>query len=377
MPSIHSPITTNIKPAADSQLLHVLVVEDDHDVAAAISDAVARPAPGSQPRRVHQADCLEQARHVLSHQPINLVLIDLSLPDGNGLLFAEELRRDHPHIRAMIVTGQATFTAALAAMRAGAVDFIAKPLNVIDLNQRIDAALHLQRRDQQAAQRVSRLRRLCRELNQARHQISQQVDVLCADLVTAYQDLASQVQHIELVSDLRSSLADELDLEQTLRRTLEFLVAKVGPANIAIFLPASDGAHSVGGYVNYSYEREQMPLVLDYLVDHLAPRLNDSEDIVHLTSDSQCAEFLDLDETSAWLEGRHMLAIACRDETGETLASIALFRDGAEPFADDILELLEAAAPLLASHLVKVIRIHHRHHDLFGDEQEDEGGLAA
>ncbi|MHB1156639.1 MAG: response regulator [Phycisphaerales bacterium] len=375
MPSIHSPITTNVKPAADSQLLHVLVVEDDRDVAAAISDAVARPAPGSQPRRVHQADCLEQARYVLSHQPINLVLIDLSLPDGNGLLFAEELRRDHPHIRAMIVTGQATFTAALAAMRAGAVDFIAKPLNVTDLNQRIDAALSLQRRDQQAAERVGRLRRLCRELNQARHQISRQVDVLCADLVTAYQDLASQVQHIELVSDLRSSLAEELDLEQTLRRTLEFLVAKVGPANIAVFLPASDGTHSVGGYVNYSYEREQMPLVLDYLVDHLAPRLSDSDDIVHLTSDDQCAEFLG--ETSAWLEGRHLLAIACRDETGESLASIALFRDGAEPFTDDILELLQAAAPLLANHLVKVIRIHHRHHDLFNDETDDEGGLAA
>ncbi|MFA7237782.1 MAG: response regulator [Phycisphaeraceae bacterium] len=375
MPSIHSPITTNFKPVADSRPLHVLVVEDDRDVAAAISDAVARPATASHPRRVHQADCLEQARHVLSHQPINLVLIDLSLPDGNGLLFAEELRRDHPHIRAMIVTGQATFSAALAAIRAGAVDFIAKPLNVADLNHRIDAALNSQRRDQQAAQRVSRLRRLCRELNQARHQISRQVDVLCADLVTAYQDLASQVQHIELVSDLRSSLADELDLEQTLRRTLEFLVAKVGPANIAVFLPANDGGHSVGGYVNYSYERDQMPLVLDYLVDHLAPRLNDSDDIVHLTSDTQCAEFLG--ETSAWLEGQCLLAVACRDETGESLASIALFREDAEPFGDDILELLQAAGPLLAGHLVKVIRIHHRHHDLFNDESEDEGGLAA
>ena len=369
MPSIHLPITTNFKPTTESQLLHVLIVEDDHDVSTVLADAIACPA-----RRIHQAATLEQARKILAHLTINLVLIDRALPDGNGLEFAAELRRTHSHARSIIVTGQATFETALAAIRAGAVDFIPKPVNVADLNHRIELALHQQRRDQKARQRVLRLRRLCHELNQARHQISQQVDVLCCDLVTAYQDLASQVQHIELISDLRSDLADELDLEQTLRKTLEFLVTKVGPTNIAIFLPSSDSGHSIGGYVNYSYERDYMPLVLDHLVDTLAPRLAESDDLVHLTNDKQLEAFLG--ESSAWLEDQHLLAVACRDEEDETLASIALFRDGAEPFNEDISELLEATAPLLANHLIKVIRVHHRHHDLF-DEHDDDSGLAA
>jgi hypothetical protein len=248
-------------------------------------------------------------------------------------------------------------------------------MNVADLNHRIDTALNRQHREQKNQQRVSRLRRLCKELNQARHQISQQVDVLCSDLVNAYQDLASQVQNIELTADLRNSLAEELDLEQTLRRTLEFLVAKIGPCNIAIFLPASSGSHSVGGYVNYSFDRDHMPLVLDSLVENLAQRIADSTELIHLDSQQMIQDTLG--QSAHWLAGQELLAVACRDDNDEPLACLALFRDSAEPFTDETREILDAAAPLLASHLCKVIRIHHRNEQLFGDDHEDDDNLAA
>ena len=345
----------------------VLIVEDDASVREAIHDAIAGAG-----RRLHHAGSIADARRIVADQAVDLVLIDLSLPDGDGLHFAEELQTSHPLTRAMVITGQASTDRAVAAIRAGCVDFVTKPIDVADLNRRIDAALSRQRCETKRERRLTRLRRLCKELNAARHEITQQVDILCNDLVNAYQELATKVQSIEMTGELRTALAEELDLEQVLRRTLEFFINRLGPTNAVVFLPGQADCFTVGGYVNYSHDKAALQFILDQCADDLAPAIAEHGEVTHLTDDEQIEDLIG--EMPGWMAHMSVLAGPCIDETGEVLASLMFYRDRTEPYDDEAVELLAATCPMLCEHLVKVIRVHHRHHDLFEDGDED-GGL--
>jgi DNA-binding response OmpR family regulator len=366
---------------------NVLIVEDDQHVRMSIGLAIE-----SANRRIHHAGDLAEARKILKHNDIDLVLIDVALPDGDGYELARELRDADTTTRCIVITGHATLERAVDAMRSGAVDFISKPLNIDELNERVAEAIRQQRADHRKQHQFDRLRKLCKKLNKARHEITDQVDILCNDLVTAYQELAEQVNepsaemlppledHAPLAelqqdelpnAELRTALGNELDLEQVLRRTMEHLLDQAGPANVMVFLPSSSGGFTVGGYVNYTYERDELPVVMQQLADEAAAKLMNETGVIELRSDEQIADFIDFGH--AWLTDMNVIAVPCIDEAGEPLAGIMLFRSRDEPMGKSTVALLEQTAPVLAEQLVRVIRVHHRTQDLF----EDEGGMAA
>ncbi len=78
-----------------------------------------------------------------------LVLLDLNLPDLSGLEVLERLRAVNPDVIAIMLTGQADVPTAVAAMRAGAENFLAKPVDIPHLYAAADRAyekIELQRR---------------------------------------------------------------------------------------------------------------------------------------------------------------------------------------------------------------------------------------
>lgn len=369
MRSTQHPTTgTSVPPAGtvpDSHQQHVLIVEDDKVIRELIEHAIAAPQ-----RRVHHAAGLTQARKILQEQSIDLALIDVHLPDGDGFELARQIRQSTGHTRSIIITGHATLHHAIDALRSGATDFVSKPLNIAELNERIACALKLQQDDVRRQHQFNRMRGLCKRLNKARREITEQVDILCNDLVTAYQELASQVNQLGATNDLREKLDVELDLEQVLRRTMEHLLDKIGPCNVIIFLPSSSGGYTVGGYVNYSYDKHEMPVLMQQLADDAAQRLMSQNQTLLLTTDDQLAD--DLDIRHSWLQDMHVLAAPCIDPDGEPLAGIMLFRPKDQPFEADAVAQLDATAPTLTDHLIKVIRVHHRTKDLFDDGPTDQ-----
>ncbi len=358
----HETDTTRPAVATSCPPQSVLIIDDDPNIREVIARII------DQPKRtiLHAANATE-AELTLSTESIDLCLVDISLPDGNGIDIVNRVRDAHPLTRSILITGDATTERAVDAIRAGAVDFITKPLDNDDLSTRVTDALRRQHKAFRRDQRLDRLRTLCKQLNKARHEITQQVDILCNDLVIAYQELANQMQSMEITSDLRADLQGELDLEQVIRRTLEFIVNRVGPTNAVLFLPNPGGGFTVGGYVNYSHDKQSHKVYTDQIATHIAPLIAETEGVVHFESD-QLHDWLDAD--NRWLENSEVIAAPCRDEDGEVLASLMLDRDVNEPFDPEHVDLIEAMAPLLADHLIKVISIHHRLSDLFDDEED-------
>ncbi len=115
---------------------HVLVVEDDAPLAENIVDLLA-------PLQVQTtiASTAGQARARVTEKPYDVVLLDLMLPDGDGLELLNELRQRSPGTELVIVTGQASMASMAEAIRGRVVDYLVKPVDPLELVESVRTAL--------------------------------------------------------------------------------------------------------------------------------------------------------------------------------------------------------------------------------------------
>src|SRR3954469_7226885 len=102
----------------------MLVVEDHAD-----SAEFLRLLLEPQGYVVHTAATAHQAREELTTWKPELVLMDLMLPDVEGLDLLHDFRRISPSTQVIVVSGHGSITVAVEAMESGAISFIEKPIN--------------------------------------------------------------------------------------------------------------------------------------------------------------------------------------------------------------------------------------------------------
>ena len=76
----------------------------------------------------------------LDGQEWDVLLLDLKLPDADGIDILAQVRKDHPELQTIIVTGFANVESAIKAMRLGAFDYLTKPPNFEELGVRVEKA---------------------------------------------------------------------------------------------------------------------------------------------------------------------------------------------------------------------------------------------
>ena len=113
--------------------LSVLVIEDDFDIRRLIVDRLERAGIA-----VRSAGTLAAARTELSAQSTDLILLDLGLPDGDGIEFVVELRR-WSKLPVLVISARHLEHDKIAALDAGADDYLAKPFATGELLARIRA----------------------------------------------------------------------------------------------------------------------------------------------------------------------------------------------------------------------------------------------
>ena len=86
---------------------------------------------------------LQAARQALNEHEFDLALLDLRLPDGNGIDLLKEMQSSHKDIPVVIITAYSTVDSAVAAMKEGAYDYISKPFNLDDLTLTVRRALEI------------------------------------------------------------------------------------------------------------------------------------------------------------------------------------------------------------------------------------------
>lgn len=114
----------------------VLVVEDDRPLR--ITLAATLRAEGHV---AIEAGSVAQARQKLSEAKIDLIVLDLGLPDADGMGLLIELRRAGDLLPVLVLTARGDEATKVAALDAGADDYVTKPFGVPELLARIRSAL--------------------------------------------------------------------------------------------------------------------------------------------------------------------------------------------------------------------------------------------
>jgi two-component system response regulator PilR (NtrC family) len=89
------------------------------------------------------AQNVEEAHHLLEQFRFDLCLTDMRLPDGNGIDLVRHIQEKHPQLPVAVITAHGSMEAAISALKAGAFDFVSKPLDVNDLRNIVRSALRV------------------------------------------------------------------------------------------------------------------------------------------------------------------------------------------------------------------------------------------
>jgi len=135
-----------------SETRSALIVDDEHDIRELLVLTLGRMG-----LRTDTAPTLTAAREMLSTVSYDLCLTDMRLPDGSGLELISDISTRFPNTPVAMITAFGNVEAAVEALKAGAFDFVSKPLDINVLRGLVRQALELNTKRQAQPDEASRL----------------------------------------------------------------------------------------------------------------------------------------------------------------------------------------------------------------------------
>jgi two-component system, OmpR family, response regulator len=113
--------------------LKVLVVDDEESLRKLFKQRLA-----DEGYAVATAGSGKEAVRLLSQEYFDVIVTDLKMPEGDGIMVLEAARDEHPDTEVIIMTAFASIDSAIDAMRKGAADYLCKPFDFDELIMRLD-----------------------------------------------------------------------------------------------------------------------------------------------------------------------------------------------------------------------------------------------
>ena len=124
---------------------HLLVLDDEKSIRWVLERTLTQSG-----YHVHLATDASEAHHLLNQYPIRLALVDINLPDQDGISFTQNVSTQFPKLMTIVMTGQGTMHNTIEAMKAGAFEFVTKPFDILQIEELVRQALkvrHAEKRD--------------------------------------------------------------------------------------------------------------------------------------------------------------------------------------------------------------------------------------
>ena len=119
---------------------HVLIVDDEPDIRELLEITLSR-----MQLETSAAANVCDAKDILANQTIDLCLTDMRLPDGDGIDLVTHIQQSFPSIPVAVITAYGSMDTAIKALKAGAFDFVSKPIDLKMLRKLVDGALKVTR----------------------------------------------------------------------------------------------------------------------------------------------------------------------------------------------------------------------------------------
>ncbi|WP_332674269.1 sigma-54-dependent transcriptional regulator [Aromatoleum sp.] len=117
----------------------VLIVDDEEDIREVLELSLLRMGLASD-----TAGTLADARRLLGEKAYRLCLTDMRLPDGDGLELVADIQANFPGLPVAVITAYGSIETAIRALKAGAFDFVTKPVELKALRELVNHALKLE-----------------------------------------------------------------------------------------------------------------------------------------------------------------------------------------------------------------------------------------
>lgn len=344
----------------------ILVIDSGNESSDAIRQAMPEAA-------IHMCtvNSVEQAIARNRAAPADVAFINVDLQPSNVASVLMQVRAACPNMKTVAMSRHTDAQVCLNVWRAGAADLVFQPVEPTALQRCMANLGRLDDENSRMAQRNQRLRQMCRRLSQSRQEISDQVNTLCRDMVKAYQELAEQLHqtqdHVEFATQLRG----DLEVESLLRKTMAYMLRKIGAVNSAIFLPGDGQRFLLGAYLRHDTDSDDM--FLKSMEQTLVARAVETGATLCVSDDAQAQEMFG--QNFGMLSGRCWVAAPMRAE-GAFMGVMILFRDQRYPLENHVPGAAEAIGGILAAQLNRVVRVHHRGDlslDDIGDAPDDPG----
>ncbi|MEJ2680455.1 MAG: sigma-54 dependent transcriptional regulator, partial [Gammaproteobacteria bacterium] len=116
-----------------------LIVDDEPDIRALLEITLGRMNISTD-----SAEDVAHAKQLLNENDFDLCLTDMHLPDGTGIELVSHIQAETPDLPVAVITAFGSIDTAISAFKAGAFDYVSKPVNLGQLRELVTNALNLQ-----------------------------------------------------------------------------------------------------------------------------------------------------------------------------------------------------------------------------------------
>ncbi|UCB49278.1 MAG: response regulator [Deltaproteobacteria bacterium] len=115
--------------------LSVMIVDDEEDFLETLVKRLEK-----RDVKVIGAKSGEEALELLQESPVDVVVLDVKMPGMDGIQALKEIRRRHPLVEVVLLTGHASTEVAIKGMELGAFDYLMKPIGMDELLYKVQDA---------------------------------------------------------------------------------------------------------------------------------------------------------------------------------------------------------------------------------------------
>jgi len=116
-----------------------LIVDDEPDIRSLLEITLARMTLDTE-----SAENVTSAKRLLEKNHYDLVLTDMNMPDGNGIDLVSFIQQTSPQTPVALITAYGSMDTAISALKAGAFDFVSKPVDLSRLRELVNSAIKLE-----------------------------------------------------------------------------------------------------------------------------------------------------------------------------------------------------------------------------------------
>ncbi len=206
--------------------------------------------------RGFEVDCAYDgniAIEMLSAHEYDVALVDLKLPDIDGLELISHINKKHPGTKCIVMTAYASMESTIEALRLDAFDYVQKPFDLVKIAEIVDAAYGYTLMIRENAEIIKRLEKSNRKLEKSRSELSRRILKSNEELAAANQSLNNHVTRLKMLYQMGRDISSNENWSDALDRFLMALCKYIEAEGTALVMFSNEG-HTLQVRTSYNLE---------------------------------------------------------------------------------------------------------------------------